>query len=158
MLFAISTALAGNCDALTAAIPKTERTALVGLLDKLVACDKNEANKSFKAFVRAGSDVDTLVDLSLSAFEVALDLFHICEGSGVEVAEGIELAGAGQVEGGLINARILAFGGGFQREEVEAEVAEGLLVGGVLGIQRGGSDHLQLSGGEIALLNEGGAV
>lgn len=74
MLFAISTALAGNCDALTAAIPKTDRAQLVGLLDKLVACDKNEANKSFKAFVRAGSDVDTLVDLSLSA--VAHELYQ----------------------------------------------------------------------------------
>ena len=72
MLFAISTALADNCDALTASISKTERTELVGLLDKLVACDKAEASKNFKAFVRAGSDVDTLVDRSIPTGAAAI--------------------------------------------------------------------------------------
>lgn len=68
MLIALlSTALAGGCDALVESIPTTARDGLSALLDKVVACDKKEAEKSFKAFVRASGDVDTLVDLSLKA-------------------------------------------------------------------------------------------
>lgn len=68
MLIALlSTAHAGGCDALVESIPKTERGELSALLDKVVSCDKKEAEKSFKTFVRASGDVDTLVDLSLKA-------------------------------------------------------------------------------------------
>lgn len=68
MLIALlSTAQAGACDALVESIPKTDRTQISALLDKVVACDKSAAEKSFKTFVRASGDVDTLVDLSLKA-------------------------------------------------------------------------------------------
>ncbi|MCA9566852.1 MAG: hypothetical protein KC656_03380 [Myxococcales bacterium] len=70
LLTAMTLAHAGPCDAKVASIEGTPREKLTTLYAEVVDCDPRAADSSFKAFVRASGDVDTLVDLSLKAIEL----------------------------------------------------------------------------------------
>ncbi|MEZ4317257.1 MAG: hypothetical protein R3F61_07125 [Myxococcota bacterium] len=67
-------ASAANCTALVDKVPKTEKAQLAGLYGEVVQCDKALAEQSFNTFMRASSDTDVLVDLTLKA--VAFEIYQ----------------------------------------------------------------------------------
>jgi len=66
-LFAPTPAHAGKCDALVNKVPSTDRDQLATLYGEVLACDKTAATESFNSFMRASSETEILVDLSLKA-------------------------------------------------------------------------------------------